>query len=128
MLVLNFSHPLTSSQVAQIGALAGGTPIEISTIPVQIDQTRPLEEQVAALVDACGLSAEEWQTLPVLINPPGYAPAAFVLVAEIHGRSGQFPTLVRLRPVPGSVPTSYEVSELINLQDVRMAARTRRLS
>jgi hypothetical protein len=72
-----------------------------------------------------GLSSEEWQTRSLLINPPGYAPAAFVLLAELHGRIGHFPSLVRLRPKPGPI-TSYEVAELLNLQNIREAARKRR--
>ncbi len=126
MLILNFTHPLTSQQRAQIEALAH-TPIEeVRTIPVQIEQAEPLEPQITAIVDAVGLSSEEWQTRLLLINPPGYAPAAFVLLAEMHGRTGHFPALIRLRPVPDSTPTIYEVVELINLQTIRERARRRR--
>ncbi len=126
MLILNFTHPLTSQQRAQIEALAH-TPIEeVRTIPVQIDQAEPLEPQITAIVDAAGLSSQEWQTRLLLINPPGYAPAAFVLLAEMHGRTGHFPALIRLRPVPDSTPTIYEVVELINLQTIREKARRRR--
>src|SRR5438876_9447356 len=125
MLILNFTHPITSEQRAQLEALAH-TPIEeVRTIPVQIDQAEPLEPQITAIVDAVGLSSEEWQTRPLLINPPGYAPAAFVLLAELHGRIGHFPTLIRLRPKPGPV-TTYEVAELLNLQTIRETARKRR--
>jgi hypothetical protein len=42
--------------------------------------------------------------------------------AELHGRIGHFPTLIRMRPKHGSV-TSYEVIELLNLQTIRDAAR-----
>ncbi len=125
MLTLNFSHPLTPEQRAQIEALANTSIEEVRTIPVQIDQGEPLEPQITAIVDAVGLSSEEWQTRPLLINPPGYAPAAFVLLAELHGRIGHFPSLIRLRPKPGPV-TSYEVAELLNLQTIREAARKRR--
>jgi len=92
---------------------------------VQIDHGEPLATQIGAIVDAIQLSSEEWQTRPLLINPPGYAPAAFVLLAELHGRIGHFPALIRLRPKPGPVP-AYEVAELLNLQAVREAARKRR--
>src|SRR5579872_4753425 len=119
MLILNFTHPLTTTQRAQIEALAHATIEEIRAISVQIDQARPLAEQIAAMVDAIGLTSEEWQTRPVMINPPGYAPAAFVLLAELHGRIGHFPSLIRLRPVASSVPTAYEVAELLNLQSIR---------
>ncbi len=125
MLILNFTHPLTPEQQAQIEALAHASIEEVRTIPVQIDQVEPLEEQITAIVDAAGLSSEEWQTRPLLINPPGYAPAAFVLLAELHGRIGHFPSLIRLRPKPGPV-VSYEVAELLNLQAIREEARKRR--
>src|SRR5436305_11342359 len=124
-LILNFTHPLTSAQRAQIEELAGTSIDEVRTIPVQIDQAQPLEPQITAIVDVVGLSSEEWQTRPLLINPPGYAPAAFVLLAELHGRIGHFPSLIRLRPKAGPLP-SYEVAELLNLQSIRDAARRRR--
>lgn len=125
MLLLNFTHPLTDSQRAQVAALLGGAP-EIRSITVQIDQAQELTPQLVTLADAVGLSAEQWQTTPLIVNPPGFAPACAGLLAEIHGRSGQFPALLRLRPVPGSTPTSYEVAEIINLQALRAAARQRR--
>jgi len=126
MLILNFTHPLTNEQRAQIEALANTSIEEVRTIPVQINQEEPLEPQITAIVDAVGLSSEEWQTRPLLINPPGYAPAAFVLLAELHGRIGHFPSLIRLRPVADSIPTAYEIAELINLQAIRERARRRR--
>lgn len=125
MLILNFTHPLTTDQRAQIETIAGAAIEEVRTIPVQIDQEEPLEAQIRAIVDAVGLSSEEWQTRPLLINPPGYAPAAFVLLAEVHGRIGHFPSLIRLRPRPGPV-TAYEVAELLNLQATREESRRRR--
>ncbi|HOB44046.1 MAG TPA: CRISPR-associated protein Csx15, partial [Bacillota bacterium] len=39
---------------------------------------------------------------------------------------GHFPACVRIRPVAGSVPTQFEVAEIINLEAVRQEARTRR--
>ena len=125
MLILNFAHPLTDEHKAQIEALANIAIDEIHTIPVQIDQTQPLGPQISATVDAVQLSSQEWQTRPLLINPPGYAPAAFVLLAELHGRIGHFPSLIRLRPQLAPI-TTYEVAELLNLQAVREAARQRR--
>lgn len=125
MLVLNFTHPITGEQKARIEELAGAAIDEIRVILVQIDQEEALEPQVRALVDGVQLTSQEWQTRPLLINPPGYAPAAFVLLAELHGRIGHFPALLRLRPKPGPV-TIYEVGEILNLQTIREAARKRR--
>src|SRR5216684_3261228 len=125
MLILNFTHPLTPEQRAQIEALANTSIEEVRTIPIQINQAEPLEPQITAIVDAVGLTSDAWQTEPLLINPPGYAPAAFVLLAELHGRIGHFPSLIRLRPKAGPV-TTYEVVELLNLQEIREASRRRR--
>lgn len=125
MLLLNFTHPLTSQQHAQLTALLGSAP-EVRTIPVQIDQSQPLAPQVVAIADAAGLTPSAWQTTPLIINPPGLALVTALLLAEIHGRSGGFPTVVRIRPVVGSVPTSYEIAEVLNLQTLRETARLRR--
>jgi hypothetical protein len=62
-----------------------------------------------------------------LVNLPALAPAAAALLAELHGRMGYFPAIVRIRPVAGSTPPAYEVAEIINLQAVRDAARERRI-
>ena len=125
MLILNFTHPLTSEHITQIQSLAGMSIDDIKTVPVQINQNEPLEDQIRAIVNAVSLTSEEWQTRSLLINPPGYAPAAFVLLAELHGRMGHFPTFIRLRPKAGPV-TSFEVAELLNLQTIRDNARTYR--
>lgn len=82
--------------------------------------------QVAALVDQACLSPAERQTRPLLVNPPSLNFIAAVLLAELHGRCGYFPAMLRLRPVPESAPPRYEVAEIINLQSVRDEARKRR--
>lgn len=125
MIILNFSHPLTQTQQEQIEHLAETSIEEVRTIPVQIDQDQALEPQIVAALEAAQLTTEQWQTLPLLINPPGYAPANAVLLAELHGRIGHFPVLIRLRP-QHSIITTYEVAELLNLQIIRDNARKHR--
>ncbi len=126
MILLNFSHPLIPDQLQTIVTLAGGVDISVHDIPTHIDNQAPLLSQVVALVDAVPLSPVTWQSTPIAINPPGYAPVVAVLVTELHGRMGHFPTLVRMRPVLGATPTRYEVVELLNLQNIREHARARR--
>ncbi len=126
MLLLNLSHPLTPAQQAQIEQLTGRGIDRLIEIMPQFDHEQPFAEQILALVDAVGLSADEWQTTAIVVNPPGYAPAAATLLAELHGRMGHFPAIVRLRPAPGSTPTRYEVAEIVNLQAVRDSARFKR--
>lgn len=125
ILVLNFSHPFTASQREQL-ILQLGIEIEVRVIQVQINNERSLAEQAAILADATMLSSEEWQTLPLVVNPPGFAPVAMALLAELHGRMGHFPTLVQLRPAVDSMSMTYEVAELLNLQAIRDEARLRR--
>ena len=126
MIVLNFAHPLTPEQQRQIEALAGQPAERVIAIDAQIDPARPLIPQVVAMVDRVGFSPEEWQTLPILLLLPSLNYSAGVLLAELHGRMGHFPSIIRLRPVPEAVPPRFEVAEIIPLQTVREAARARR--
>ena len=125
MLILNYSHPLTAEQIAQLAAMLGAEPT-IRTIPVHINQQQPLAEQVVMLANVAELSPDAWQKTPLIINPPGLATAAQVLLAEIHGRVGHFPAMLRLRPVADSTPVRYEVAELVNLNEIRDHARSSR--
>jgi hypothetical protein len=126
MIILNFSHPITSDQTAQIESLTGQKVDQTITVPSQFDSDTAFPEQIRILVDSIGLSPEDWQTLPILINPPSYNFAALTLLAELHGRMGYFPSIIRIRPIPESTPPRYEVAEIINLQDVRARARQTR--
>ncbi len=126
MLILNFTHPITDEQRTQIESKANTSIAEVRDIYVQINEEKQLGPQIVSIVEAVGLSSKDWQTLPLLINPPGYAPAAFVLLAELHGRIGHFPSLIRMRPKNDPI-TSFEVAELLNLQSIRDAAREHRL-
>jgi hypothetical protein len=48
------------------------------------------------------------------------------VLAELHGRMGYFPPVLRLRPVEQALPPRYELAEVINLQAVRDSARKER--
>lgn len=124
-LTLNYAHPLTDAQLADLDRLVGEA-TRVVAITAQVDRSRPLAEVAHELADAAGLSPDEWQTTPLLLNPPALAPVALALIAEIHGRCGGFPAIINVRPVPGSVPTRYEVAEVVNLQAIREQARARR--
>ena len=126
MILLNFSHPITPEQQAQIEAFPGQKIERIIHLLVQFDAQQPFLPQLEALLAEAPLSSEEWQTLPILINPPALNVIAALLLAELHGRMGYFPPIVRLRPVKDSTPPRFEVAEILNLQEVREAARQRR--
>ncbi|MBN1919899.1 MAG: hypothetical protein JW892_01535 [Anaerolineae bacterium] len=126
MLMLNFSHPLTAEQLAQVETQIGQPVGSVRDVPTKFDPGQPFAQQVTALVDQVGLTPAEWQTRPILINPPALNVITAALLAELHGRMGYFPAILRLRPVVGSVSPRFEVAEIINLQAVRDAARTQR--
>lgn len=125
VLLLNYSHPLTPAQLAQLAERIGEAP-EVRDLAAHADRSLPIAEVARDLADAAGLSAEAWQTTPLVLNPPALAPLAAALLAELHGRCGGFPALLNVRPVAGSVPARYEVGEVVDLQGVRAAARARR--
>ncbi len=126
MIVLNFAHPLTTIQLEQVGRLTGQAVGRVVDVPTQLDAQQSLVPQVAALVEQCDLSSREWQTLPLLINPPGLNFIAVALLAELHGRCGYFPAHLRLRRVEGAIPPEYEVAEVLDLQSIRDWARQNR--
>jgi hypothetical protein len=123
MLLLNFAHPLTADHMQQIEALLCQKIDRILCIPAKIDPGLPLGPQVVALADRAGLSPEEWQILPLLINPPALNFIAVALLAELHGRCGYFPAHLRMRPVQGSLPQQFELAEILDLQGMRDGAR-----
>jgi len=126
MNILNFAHPLTPKQIEQITSIVGTAPVAITDIRIQLDLEAAFQSQIVAIVDGLNLTPEQWQTGGWLVALPSLNYAAAVLLAELHGRMGHFPAMLRLRPVAGALVTEYDVAEIVNLEAVRAAARTRR--
>jgi hypothetical protein len=126
MTLLNFAHPLTPAHRAAIEALAGRPVERVLDVKMQLDPAQAFIEQARGVMEAAGLSSQEWQTLPLLVNLPSLNSIAALVLAELHGRIGYFPAVIRMRPVTGSVPPQFEVAEILNLQAVRDEARERR--
>ncbi|GIL14427.1 MAG: hypothetical protein BroJett038_31470 [Chloroflexota bacterium] len=126
MILLNFAHPLTQRQLDQIAALTGSTPEQVRDVRVQFDLEQAFSQQVVRLLDDLDISTQQWQSGGWLIVLPSLNYGAAVLLAELHGRVGHFPAILRLRPVAGALVTEYDVAEIINLEAIRADARTRR--
>jgi len=126
LLLLNFSHPMTIEQVQQIEALNDQKVDQVIERVVQFDNQKPYLPQLKSLLDSIPLSAAQWQTQPLIVNLPALNVIAALLLAELHGRMGYFPSIIRLRVQEGSFPPRYEAAELINLQAVRDEARLHR--
>jgi hypothetical protein len=126
MLLLNFAHPLTSDQLDAIARLTDQAVERVIVLPTQFDHQQPFGPQMEALMVQIDLTPVEWQTAPILINPPSLNFITALVLAELHGRMGYFPPIVRLRPMDEALPPRYEVAEILNLQAVRDVARLKR--
>ncbi len=126
MILLNFSHPLTPDQLARVAELTGQPVQRVLDTPTQFDHAQAFLPQLEQLMSGLGLTPAEWQTAPLLVNLPALNFIAALLLAELHGRMGYFPPVLRLAPVTGALPPRYEVAETLNLQAVRDAARLKR--
>ena len=126
MILLNFAHPLTTEQLAQSEALLGQPFTQVIDLPVSFDPQQSFKLQAQALAASIPLTPSELQTAALIVNPPSLNYITSLILAELHGRMGYFPPLLRLRPVADSLPTRFEVAEVLNLQTVRDRARLAR--
>lgn len=126
MIVINFSHPLTDEQIAQIETLARQPVERVIALPVHFDSEQPFIPQLNTLLDTLPLTPAELQTAPLVVNLPSLNFISALTLAALHGRMGYFPPVLRLRPVTDALPPRYEVAEVLNLQFVRDAARKTR--
>ena len=126
MILLNFSHPLTAAQQTQLEDLVGETIVRTIPVNTQVDEQQPLRPQVMALFQQIDLTPAAWQGEPILVLLPSLNFIAGVVLAELHGRMGYFPPVVRTRPVADSLPRRYVVAEILDLQAVREQARQMR--
>jgi len=115
MILLNFSHPITDLQIGQVRALTGAETVQVIDLPVQFDVQRPFEPQLHDLLARLPVSPAKMQGEPMLLNLPSLNYIAAMLLA-----------VLRLRPVAGSVPTRFEVAEIVDLQGLRDSARAMR--
>lgn len=122
-MLLNFAHPLSQTGLDELSAAVGG-PVREARVACDFDLSSPIGPQVSALFGAPPLAGLPFETLRLVVNPPGLASASAVVLAELHGRVGHFPVLLRLRP-RGPV-TEYVLAELLPLQAIRDTARRTR--
>jgi hypothetical protein len=126
MVIVNFAHPLTRKQLDVVKRLTGAGEVRVIDVGAQFDAGEAFAPQARSLADSAGLTAVAWQSERVLLNLPSLNHIAALLLAELHGRMGYFPSILRLRQAPGITPPEFEVAEIIDLQAARDAARGRR--
>ena len=121
--ILNFSHPITYLQKEKIETIIQKSINEVIELPTQLDESCSFRPQLCDLISKAKISSESLQNGEYIINLPGFSPAAAVLISELHGRMGHFPTVIRLKKVEGTTPPVYDVEEIMDLQAVRDEAR-----
>ena len=87
------------------------------TFKLQVDLADPSlqDKTLKFLIDTVGLKSDD----TVIMAAPGLAPLAILIVTQVHGITGSFPTLVPL--VRGS--DGFTPGNPMDLQSVRMSAR-----
>lgn len=125
VIIMNFSHPLTERHQLGIAALIQRPITRVIDVMNQLDLERDIEDQVHRMLDASGLTPSEWQTAPLLINPPALTASAVVTIAMIAGRSGYLPSVLVWQRTDQTPPT-YQPAHVINLQAVRDWSRRSR--
>ena len=121
--VLNFSHPLTAEQITAAENLIDQPIEQVINVPVHFSNDKSFEIQLRDLMAELPLSSEELQTTQVVVNPPAFNTIAVLVLADLHGRMGYFPPVLRVARVTDSLPPRFDVAEVINLQAVRDRAR-----
>lgn len=125
MVLLNFGHPLTSEQVKVTGEITARDLAAIIDAAVRLDLDKPIQPQLEEVIDDIA-GRVDLENEPYLVSLPSLNIATAVVLAMLHGQSGHFPSVLRLKPVQGTHPPRYVVAEIVDLQAIRNAARSQR--
>ena len=127
-LVITFSpHPLLPGQRAAIRAKTGWPALEVIDGGVgNVPEGQNFVSAAVRYLDRIDLLPAEWQIYPLVVVPAGYSVLWSAFLAELHGRLGYFPDLVRLRPAPAVMDAKYEGAGIERLRDVRNQALGKR--
>lgn len=127
-LVLNFSgHPVLPGQQEAIRRFLHWPSVDVIDVLFgNVPEDENFVSSVTNALENVELSAEKWQTTPLVVIPAGYAAVWSVVLAELHGRLGYFPDVVRLRPAKTVSNEKFEVAEIMNLREVRHNSRDKR--
>jgi len=126
--VLNYSgHPVLPGQKLEIEKRMYWTSCDVINVMFgNVPEDHNFATTIIQAVEGTSLSPEEWQTTPLVVIPPGYSAIWSVVLAELHGRLGYFPDVVRLRPAPSGSAEKFEVAEILNLGEIRHLSRHKR--
>jgi hypothetical protein len=123
MILLNFTHPLTPSQLQGVESLFGEKREICPDIPIQFDLNRFFKTQIRTLTAHLPVTPRQWLMRIFLINLPSLASIAALLLADLQGWMGYFPAILHLRSAESPTPPRFEVAELIDWQSIRDSVR-----
>jgi hypothetical protein len=124
MYILNFSHPITQSQIEQIEQLL--SPVKVDKVinyRIAFDPNESFYNQLTTFWEQQPFLMDELENASFLVNLPAHNVIAALLLSHFHGLMGFFPTVIRLKVNGELTPTTFELAEIINLQNVREKAR-----
>jgi hypothetical protein len=127
-LIINFSgHPVLPGQQKDIGQMMHWPTPEIINVSLgNVAEDHNFVSTIEKAVEKVALSPEEWQSTPIVVIAAGYSAVWSVVLAELHGRLGYFPDVVRLRPASTVSNEKFEVAEIMNLREIRHNSRDKR--
>jgi len=104
----NLSHALTPADIVAVEQLTGqparaGMVERGVDLKIRFDNQASFVEQAPVLVESVGPSAEQWQTMPLLINLRSFGVTAAVVLAEVEDEPSVFAQGQAHRPVPTKV-------------------------
>lgn len=112
MQIVNFSHPLTEEQLAQIAQAEqlDREDIHVQQISVQLDQQRPFLPQILALIEHVTFERDDNRICVVL---PGLSAAAVLLVEQLRKLEKRV-IILRLKPKVGPI-TGFDFAESVEV-------------
>lgn len=126
MYLLNFGHPISPEHLDDLWTRFEVAVQQVVPIPVHWREDASFVKQAAAAMDEAGLDNHRLQTGSVLVNLPGHSAIAAVLLAELHGRIGHFPAVIRWQAAHDGAVSVYQIAEILNLNQIRHEARQQR--
>lgn len=113
VLVANFSHPLTDEAKQQIEKHFPKGSVSYHTIPVQVKHDQFVMPQIEEFVRPI---VGDWQV--VLVNPPGYASTAVLIVDALRKKYCNVGLIV-LKPVKkNEVQTVFLLNDIVMLPEI----------
>lgn len=124
MTILNLASPLSSDDLSMISALCGRKARRVVDLGHAFSETEPLAPQVRALLDTLGFTSSDWQKQSIVVNLPADSVASTLIVADIAGRRGRTPSVIRWKSSGNR--GRMEPFEVISLHEIRKEARHQR--